>query len=70
MYALTAAHKTLPFGTYVKVTAPETNKSVTVRINDRGPYAKQRIIDLSYSAAKKLGILKKGHALVHLRRIH
>jgi rare lipoprotein A len=57
---LTAAHKTLPFGTQVKVTNLSNKRSVTVRINDRGPFAKGRIIDLSRGAAKKLGMIKQG----------
>ncbi len=64
---MTAAHKTLPFNTIVEVTDVATGKSVKVRINDRGPYAKGRIIDLSKKAAKKLGMLDKGHATVELR---
>jgi len=56
MYDLTAAHPTLPFGTYVKVTNLDTGKSIVVRINDRGPFVKGRIIDLSYAAAMKLGM--------------
>jgi len=63
---LTAAHKTLPFNTLVKVINTENGKSVTVRINDRGPYAKDRIIDLSEAAAKKIGITKTGTANVKL----
>jgi len=64
--AMTAAHKTLPFNTKVRVTDLDTRKSVVVRINDRGPYAKGRIIDLSKGAAKKLGMIEKGHARVRL----
>ncbi len=60
MYAYTAAHKTLPFNTMVEVTNLTNNRKVIVRINDRGPYAKGRIIDLSYIAAKKLGYVNKG----------
>lgn len=60
MYAMTAAHKTLPLGTWVTVTALDTNRSVRVRINDRGPFVEDRIIDLSYMAAKELGMLQKG----------
>ncbi len=56
----TAAHKTLPFGTWVKVTNKTNNRSIMVRINDRGPFVKGRIIDLSKSAAKQLGYLKEG----------
>lgn len=58
--ALTAAHKELPFNSIVKVTSETTGKSVIVHINDRGPFHKNRIIDLSYAAAKQLGIHKKG----------
>jgi rare lipoprotein A len=60
MHALTAAHPTLPFGTYVKVTNLDNGKSVVVRINDRGPFVKGRIIDLSYAAAAKLGMSGPG----------
>jgi rare lipoprotein A len=66
MYKFTAAHKTLPLGTYVKVINLENGRSVVVKINDRGPFVKGRIIDLSYAAAKKLGMLKKGTALVKI----
>ncbi len=64
--ALTAAHRKLPFGTKVKVTYLKTGKSVVVEINDRGPYAKGRLIDLSGAAAKKLGMLEDGHGKVRL----
>jgi len=60
MHALTAAHPTLPFGTYVKVTNLDNGRSVVVRINDRGPFVKGRIIDLSYAAATKLGMSGAG----------
>jgi rare lipoprotein A len=60
--ALTAAHKTLPFGTRVKVTHTKNQKTVTVRINDRGPFQAGRILDLSTAAAKVLGIGAKGMA--------
>src|SRR5208283_4126295 len=56
MYQFTAAHRTLPLGSWVKVTDLKTDRSVVVRINDRGPVLKNRIIDLSYSAAKMLGM--------------
>src|SRR5215203_2536582 len=59
-HALTAAHKTLPFGTKVRVTNESTGKSVVVRINDRGPYAQGRVIDLSKAAADAVGILGVG----------
>lgn len=62
---LTAAHKKLPFGTNVKVTNPKTGKSVIVRINDRGPFIKNRVLDLSKAAFEKLGDLKQGVMLVH-----
>jgi rare lipoprotein A len=64
MYAMTAAHPTLPFGSVVSVTRLDTGRKVTVRINDRGPFVKGRIIDLSYAAAKKLGIVERGIARV------
>ena len=61
---LTAAHPTLPFGTRVRVTNLYNNSSVIVRINDRGPHVKSRIIDLSYAAAKQLDMISKGIAEV------
>lgn len=68
MHALTAAHKTLPFGTRVRVRSVHTGKEVVVRINDRGPYAHQRIIDLSHAAATALGVRERGVTEVHLLR--
>jgi len=56
MYKLTAAHRYLPLGSYVRVTNLRTKKSVVVRINDRGPHIKNRMIDLSYAAAKAIGM--------------
>jgi len=69
MYAMTAAHKTLPLPTYVEVTDLDNGKKIVVRVNDRGPFADGRIIDLSYIAAKKLGIDKTGTANVEIRAI-
>jgi len=69
MNSLTAAHKTLPFNSVVLVTHRESGKSVTVRINDRGPFVGERIIDLSYGAANELGITETGTAPVSLRVI-
>ena len=66
MHSYTAAHRTLPFGSKVRVTNPRNGKSVVVRINDRGPYAKNRTIDLSRRAAEDLGIIRRGHAQVEL----
>lgn len=66
MYALTAAHKTLPFHTLVRVTELDTRKEVIVRINDRGPYSKGRVIDLSFAAAKDLELTRKGTTPVTL----
>ncbi len=66
MYALTAAHKILPMNTMVKVTNLLNNRSTIVRINDRGPFVKSRIIDLSYGAAKKIGYAGRGTAPVRL----
>lgn len=56
----TAAHRTLPFGTKVKVTDKRTGKSTIVRINDRGPFVKNRVIDISNAAAKELGVVNRG----------
>ncbi len=66
MYAMTAAHKTLPFNTYVKVTNLNNHREAVVRINDRGPFVGNRIIDLSYAAAKKLGMIGTGTAPVKI----
>jgi rare lipoprotein A len=67
---LTAAHRTLPFGTLIKVTNPRNKKWVIVRINDRGPFNRRRIIDLSYRAAKHLGMVNgKGVIKVYLEEI-
>lgn len=66
MYDLTAAHRTLPFGTKVMVTNLNNGKSVKVRINDRGPFVKGRIIDLSYAAARILGMIGPGVAPVKI----
>ena len=64
MYQLTAAHKTLPLGTYVMVTNVENNRAVEVKINDRGPFVRGRIIDLSYAAARSIDMVEKGTARV------
>ena len=69
MYAMSAAHKNLPLPTYLKVTNLTNNKSVVVRVNDRGPFHQSRIIDLSYSAAYKLDMLKQGTAKVKISAI-
>jgi rare lipoprotein A len=69
MYAMSAAHKNLPLPTYLKVTNNANNKSVIVRVNDRGPFHQDRIIDLSYSAAYKLGMMKTGVANVTIESI-
>lgn len=69
MYAMTAAHPTLPIPSYARVTNLETGKSVVVRINDRGPFHSDRLIDLSYTAAYKLGIVRKGSGRVRVERI-
>ena len=63
---MTAAHRTLHFGTKVKVTYLKTGKSVDVVINDRGPYSKSRIMDLSGAAARKIGLIDDGHGKVKL----
>ena len=69
MYAMSAAHKNLPLPTYLQVTNLSNNKSVVVRVNDRGPFHENRIIDLSYSAAYKIGMLKTGTAKVSIEAI-
>jgi rare lipoprotein A len=69
MYAMSAAHKTLPLPTYVRVTNLNNNKSVVVRVNDRGPFHGNRIIDLSYVAAYKLDMLKSGTAKVRIEAL-
>ena len=66
MHAMTAAHRTLPFGTLVEVTNPLNGKSVTVRINDRGPFTRGRTIDLSRRAAEDIGLVRRGHGTVDL----
>jgi rare lipoprotein A len=69
MRAYTAAHKTLPFGTVVRVTNTANNKSVDVKINDRGPYAKGRVIDLSQKSFEQIGSVKNGVAPVTIEVI-
>ncbi|MBA2690385.1 MAG: septal ring lytic transglycosylase RlpA family protein [Burkholderiales bacterium] len=69
MYGMTAAHATLPIPSYVRVTHVKNNKSVLVRINDRGPFHSQRLIDLSYTAALKLGLLAAGSGMVEVERV-
>ncbi|MDT8364264.1 MAG: septal ring lytic transglycosylase RlpA family protein [Nitrosomonas sp.] len=69
MYAMTAAHPTLPIPSYVRVTRLQNGKSIIVRINDRGPFLHNRLIDLSYVAAHKLDMLADGHALVEVEVI-
>lgn len=69
MYAMTAAHTTLPIPSYVRVTNPENGRSVIVRVNDRGPFLHNRLIDLSYVAAKKLDIVAKGSGIVDVEWI-
>ncbi len=67
---LTAAHRTLPFGTLVRVTNPANNRSVVVRINDRGPFIEGRVIDLSRAAAESIGVVAAGVAEVDLEVVH
>jgi rare lipoprotein A len=69
MYAMTAAHKTLPLPTYVRVRNLRNDKSIIVRVNDRGPFVHNRIIDLSYAAAIKLDMIKDGTSLVEVTAI-
>jgi len=67
LYGMTAAHKSLPLPTYVQVTNLENGRSIIVKVNDRGPFHQNRIIDLSYAGASKLGVLAKGVAMVEVR---
>lgn len=69
MYGMTAAHKTLPLPAYVHVTNLQNGRSIVVRVNDRGPFVGNRIIDLSYTAAAKLDMLRNGTAMVEVRAI-
>lgn len=69
MYAMTAAHKTLPLPSYVEVTNLSNSRKVIVKVNDRGPFHDNRLIDLSYSAASQLGIIGKGTGMVEVRAI-
>jgi rare lipoprotein A len=69
MYAMTAAHKTLPLPTYVRVTNLDNGRTAVVKVNDRGPFYANRLIDLSYAAARKLGIVAMGTAPVDVRAI-
>jgi rare lipoprotein A len=69
MFGLTAAHKTLPIPSYARVTNVKNGKSVVVRINDRGPFHPGRVIDLSYAAAARIGMVESGSALVEVERL-
>lgn len=69
MYGMTAAHKTLPLGTHVKVTNKTSGESIILRINDRGPFVAGRIIDLSYTAARKLGMIGPGTVPVRVEAV-
>jgi rare lipoprotein A len=66
---LTAAHKTLPFGTVLRVTNPDNNRSIVVRINDRGPFTKGVDLDISRGGAQQLGIIKQGRAKVRVEQL-
>jgi rare lipoprotein A len=67
---MTCAHRTLPFGTRVRVTRLDEAKSVSVVVNDRGPFVEGRIVDLSMAAARELGMIEKGHVPVRLEIVH
>lgn len=66
--AMTAAHRSLPFGTKLRVTNQKNGKSVVVRINDRGPFVEGRVLDLSKAAAQQIGFVRSGHAAVCMER--
>lgn len=68
--ALTAAHPTLPFGTRLRVTNVRNGESVVVRVNDRGPFTGRRIVDLSYAAAREIGMIRRGVTRVMLEIVH
>ena len=70
MYGMTAAHTTLPIPSYVRVTNLQNNKSIIVRVNDRGPFLHERVIDLSYTAASKLGIIGNGQGMVEVESLN
>ena len=69
MHAMTAAHRRHPFGSRLRVTDLESGKSVDVKVNDRGPFVKGRVVDVSYAAAKALGFLQRGVARVRVERV-
>jgi rare lipoprotein A len=69
MHALTCAHPAAPFGTRLRVTDLESGRSVVVTVNDRGPFAKGRVVDLSLAAARKLGMVERGLARVRVERV-
>lgn len=69
MFAMTAAHKTLPIPSYVRVSNPANGKAVVVRVNDRGPFHGDRLIDLSYAAAYKLGYIQQGSTMLDVERV-
>jgi rare lipoprotein A len=69
MYAMTAAHPTLPLPSYVRVTNLQNGRTVVVRVNDRGPFKKNRVIDLSYAAALRLDMVREGTAMVEVRAV-
>jgi rare lipoprotein A len=69
MNGISAAHRTLPFGTMIRVTNLDNSKSIKARINDRGPFIKSRILDLSYGAAKKLGFVEQGTTRVQIETV-
>jgi rare lipoprotein A len=66
---VSAAHRTLPLPSYLEVTALDTGRTILVRVNDRGPFASKRILDLSHGAAEQLGVVSKGIAAVHVRLV-
>lgn len=69
MHEMTCASRHLPFGTLLEVTNPENGKQVVVRVNDRGPFLRSRVLDLSFGAAKKLGFVNSGYILAEIRRL-
>jgi rare lipoprotein A len=69
MYGISAAHRILPLGTTIRVTNLDNNKSIRVKVNDRGPFARNRVLELSYGAAKELGFIAQGTARVMVEAV-
>ncbi len=69
MYGMTAAHRTLPLGTLIRVTNLDNSRSITLKVNDRGPFVRDRVLDVSYAAARELGFAAQGTAPVRIEAV-